>query len=299
MTSAAARRARRRRSATGVAFALPFILVFVVFGLGPLVASAVMSFTDMTIADIRHPWAVGLVGPEQFSLLLQDAAFLQALGVTASFVLLSVPLTLAAGLSLALVLDRGITRFRAVFRVGFYTPVITSIVAVAIVWRYLLQPDGLLNSLLEVVGVSGPNWLNDTRTALPSLVAMSVWRNMGNVMVIFLAGLQTVPRETIEAAAVDGAGSWRTFWSVIFPQLRPTVLLATVMLTIGFLQIFEEPFVMTSGGPLGSTTSLSMFVYDQFGYGRYAYGTAAAYVLFVIIAALSVLQFRVLRSKES
>lgn len=292
------RRAPRSRL-IGLLFALPFILVFIAFGVGPLLASAAMSFTDMTVSDIRNPFAVEFVGIDQFIQLFQDSAFWQALGVTMTFVLMSVPLTLAVALALAVVLDRGITRLRAVYRIGFYTPVITSIVAVAIVWRYLLQPDGLLNSALETVGVQGPNWLNDTSTALPSLVVMSVWRSMGNMMVIFLAGLQSVPRETLEAASVDGAGAWRSFWHITLPQLRPTMLLATVILTIGFLQVFEEPFVMTAGGPLGSTTSLSLFVYNQFGYGRYAYGTAAAYVLFVIIAALSVLQFRVLRSKEN
>jgi len=292
-------RRRGRGGLIGLLFALPFILVFIAFGVGPLLASAAMSFTDMTVSDIRNPLGVDVVGFDQFAQLFHDRLFWQSLGVTMTFVLLSVPLTLAAGLALAVVLDRGIRRFRALFRVGFYTPVITSIVAVAVVWRYLLQPDGIVNSALETIGIVGPNWLNDTRTALPALVAMSVWRGMGNMMIIFLAGLQAVPRETLEAASVDGAGPWRSFWSVTLPQLRPTMLLATVILTIGFLQIFEEPFVMTGGGPLASTTSLSLFVYNQFGYGKYAYGTAAAYVLFVIIAALAVLQFRVLRSKEN
>lgn len=207
---------------------------------------------------------------------------------------------MSLGLALAVALDKGIDKFRSVFRVGFYTPVVTSIVAVAVVWRFILQPDGgLLNEVLSWFGIQGSDWLNSTTWALPSLIAMGVWRNAGNMMVIILAGLQSVPVETQEAAHVDGAGAWRTFWSVTFPQLRATVLLATVILTISFLQFFEEPFNMTRGGPLGSTTSVSMFVYNQFGYGKYAYGTAAAYVLFVIIAALSVFQFRMFREKDA
>lgn len=303
--SASGRSRRLRRGGgtwwTGLAFSAPFLILFAVFGLIPLAYSLFLSFTDMTLRDIQTPFAVNFVAFGQFAALFKDAAFLQSLRNTALYVIFGVPLTLALGLALALALDKGIDKFRSFFRVGFYTPVVTSIVAVAVVWRYILQPgdDGLLNVMLSWLGISGPDWLNSTTWALPSLIAMSVWRNTGNMMVILLAGLQSVPPETQEAAHVDGAGAWRTFWSVTFPQLKSTILLATIMLTIGFLQFFEEPFNMTRGGPLGTTTSVSMFVYNQFGYGKYAYGTAAAYVLFVIIAALSVLQFRALRERDN
>lgn len=289
---------RGRRRLTGLYFSLPFIAGFAIFGLIPIVASFVLSFTDMTVRDIRNPFSVEFVGLEQFQRLFADQAFLQSLGNTAFYVVVGVPFTLAAGMALALALDRGINRFRSFFRVGFYTPVVTSIVAIAIVWRYLLDPEGLINSVLGLFGISGPNWLNDTQLAMPALVAMAVWRGMGNMMVILLAGLQAIPPETREAAAVDGAGAWRSFWHITLPQLRPTILLAMILLTGGYLQFFEEPFVMTRGGPLGSTTSISLFVYDQFGFGKYAYGTAASYVLFVIIAALALLQFRILRSRD-
>lgn len=291
-------RGRTRSALTGWLFSTPFVLVFAVFGVVPLVASLAMSFTDLTIRDIRTPFAVDFVGFSQFAQLFRDEAFLQALGNTIAFVVFAVPLTIAVGLVLAVLLDKGINRFRSAYRVGFYTPVVTSIVAISIVWRFILQPDGLLNGVLASIGIQGADWLNSTQWALPSLVVVAVWRNMGTAMVLFLAGLQSVPPETHEAAMVDGAGPLRRFFSITLPQLQPTMLLVVVLLSAGLFQFFEEPFVMTGGGPLGSTTSISLFVYQQFGYGDYAYGTAAAYVLFVIIAALAVLQFRLLRSRS-
>lgn len=291
--------AHRRRALVGWGFALPFVVVFGVFSLLPLVSSLAMSFTDLTIKDLRNPFAVDFVGLDQFAAVFGDELFLKALRNTLVFVVFTVPLTVALGLLLAVALNSGIQRFRAVFRVGFYTPVVTSIVAIAVVWRFILQPDGLLNTMLGWVGIAGPDWLNDTTTALPALVLMSAWRNMGNAMVLLLAGLQGIPADTYEAAAVDGANAWQRFTRITIPLLRPTLLLVVVILSIGCLQFFEEPFVMTSGGPLNSTLSVGYFVYNQFGYGNYSYGTAAAYVLFVVIAAVSTLQFRLLRSKES
>ena len=148
-------------------------------------------------------------------------------------------------------LDRGIRRFRTLYRVGYYLPVVTSIVAVAVVWRFVLNPDyGLLNMTLGAVGIEGPNWLADPILAMPSLIVMAAWRNLGFAMVLFLAGLQTIPAQLYEAASIDGAGRWAAFRSVTLPLLRPTLLFAVVITTIGYLQVFEEPFVMTDGGPL-------------------------------------------------
>ena len=189
------------------------------------------------------------------------------------------------------------TKFRTVFRVGYYAPVVTSIVAIAIVWRFILQPDGLLNGFLSLLGISGPNWLEDPVWALPALILMAVWRNIGTLMVIFLAGLQGVPKEHHEAAMVDGAGTVARFLNVTLPAMRPTLLFAAVITGIGFLQFFEEPFVMTRGGPLDATLSGAMYTFNQFGFGNYAYASAASYVLFLAIALLSLVQFRLLREK--
>jgi multiple sugar transport system permease protein len=294
------RRPRRRHRQTLAAwgFALPFVALFAVFMVGPVLASLGMSFTDLRSADIRNPFAVDLVGLDNYVALLSDELFLKVAFNTAYFVLLGVPLTLTLGLAAAVGLNSGIRRFRTAFRVGYYLPHVTSIVAVAIVWRFLLEKDtGLVNSALSLVGVDGPAWLESTTWAMPSLIVMASWRNLGFVMVIFLAGLQAIPSDLYEAAKMDGAGAWRRFRHVTLPMLRPTMLFAAVITGIGYLQFFEEPFVMTRGGPLDSTRSVSFYIFDQFGFGNYGYASAMAYVLFLAIVALTVLQFRLLRPK--
>jgi multiple sugar transport system permease protein len=289
---------RRRNALTAWLFALPFVLIFSVFMLGPLVSSFLMSFTDFTSRDIENPLAVGFVGIDQYAALFRNPQFLHSVLNTAYFVVVGIPLTTVLALALAVALNNGITRFRTAFRVGFYTPVVTSIVAVAVVWRFILQPDGLLNVILGWVGIAGPDWLNSTTWSMPALILLAVWRNLGTLMIIFLAGLQAVPGDILEAAEVDGANAWQRFMRITLPMLRPTLLLGTVLLSVGFLQFFEEPFVMTKGGPLDSTLSVSYFTYNQFGFGKYGLASAASYVLFVAIALLSLLQFRALRSKD-
>ncbi|KRF26596.1 sugar ABC transporter permease [Phycicoccus sp. Soil803] len=293
-----ARARRRKQGLIGWTFALPFVLIFGVFMLLPLVSSFAMSFTDFTSRDVANPFAVGFVGIDQYTSLFGDPQFIRSMINTGYFVVIGIPLTMIVALALAIALNSGITRFRTAFRVGFYTPVVTSIVAVAVVWRFILQPEGLLNAALGVVGISGPDWLNSTTLAMPSLILMAVWRNMGTLMIIFLAGLQNIPEEVQEAALVDGAGAWTRFRKITLPLLRPTLLLGAVLMSVGYLQFFEEPFVMTKGGPLDSTLSVSYFTYNQFGFGKYGEASAASYVLFVAIALLSLVQFRALRSQD-
>lgn len=295
---AAGKAARRRRGLIAWLFALPFVLIFGVFMLMPLISSFAMSFTDFKSSDVQNPFAVNFVGLDQYTALFSNPQFRTSMINTGIVVVAGIPLTMAAGLALAVALNSGITRLRTVFRVGFYTPVVTSIVAVAVVWRFILQPDGLLNTMLGWIGVSGPDWLNSTTFALPSLIAMTAWRNMGTLMVIFLAGLQTVPQEVHEAAMVDGATAGQRFRRITLPMLRPTLLLGAVLLSVAYLQFFEESFVMTKGGPLDSTLSVSYFTYNQFGFGKYGFASAASYVLFAAIALLSLAQFRALRSRD-
>lgn len=294
----ASRSRRARRTAIAWGFATPFVILFLVFMAGPILASLGMSLTDLTTRDLRSPFNVNLVGVENFVRLFEDPRFVRSLLNTAVFVLVGVPVTMVLALLIALALNTGIDRFRTAFRVGYYAPVVTSIVAIAIVWRVMLQPDGLLNGFLAAFGVAGPNWLEDERFALPSLIAMAVWRNIGTLMVIFLAALQGVPKEHHEAAMVDGANAVQRFVSVTLPALRPPLLFAAVITGIGFLQFFEEPFVMTQGGPLDSTLSAAMYTYQQFGFGNYAYASAASYVLFVAIVLLSLIQFRLLGRRD-
>ncbi|GIJ43340.1 sugar ABC transporter permease [Virgisporangium aliadipatigenens] len=288
-----------RRALTGWAFAAPFMTLFAVFLALPVLASLVMSLTDLRSTDLRNPLAVNFVGVDNFVRLLSDELFLRSMVNTLVFVVVGVPLTTVFGLAAANALNSGLIRLRGLFRVGFYLPVVTSIVAIAVVWRLVLDPQsGLVNSLLGVVGVTGPDWLGSTSTALPALVVIAAWRNFGFLMVIFLAGLQTIPAELYEAATIDGAGRWAQFRHVTLPALRPTLLFGAVVTGIGYLQFFEEPLVMTRGGPLSSTLSVSYHVYNQFGFGNYGYAAAASYVLFVAVVALSVLQFRLLGERD-
>ncbi|HEU5472289.1 MAG TPA: sugar ABC transporter permease [Actinophytocola sp.] len=289
---------RTRRAIAAWGFALPFMALFVAFMAGPVAASLAISFTDLRGTDLRDPLSVNLVGFDNYVRLFGDEVFHQALTNTAVFVAGSVPLTIGAALAVALALSRGITRLRTFFRVGYYLPVVTSIVAVAVVWRFLLQPEtGLVNSALRGIGIDGPHWLDQPGTAMGSLIVMTAWRGMGFVMVVFLAGLQAIPRTMYEAADIDGATRWQQFRYVTLPLLRPTMLFAVVITTIGQLQYLEEPFVMTRGGPLNSTLSVSMNVYNQFGFGNYGYASAMAYLLFVVILALTAVWFRLLRSR--
>ncbi|WP_262505941.1 carbohydrate ABC transporter permease [Streptomyces sp. TRM68367] len=293
------RSAQGRQARAAWILAAPFLALFLAFMLLPVVWSLLMSLTDTQSADLRTPLNVSFIGFDNYVRLFEDPQFITALRNTAVFVLVGLPLTLAAGLTAAVALDRGIRRFRAIFRVGFYLPVITSIVAVAVVWKTLLAPRaGLVNTVLAWFGIDGPAWLADTRFALPVMILMAVWRNLGTVMIIMLAGLQSVPHSLMEAAELDGAGPWQRFWRVTFPLLRPALLLTAVTTGIGYLQFFDEPFVMTQGGPLDSTLSATMYAYQQFGNGNYDVASAAGYVVFVLIVALTVLQFRVLRDKD-
>ncbi len=292
------RRARSLRARQGLAawgFALPFVLLFAVFVALPVLASLAMSFTDLRSADLRNPFAVELVGLDNYTRLFSDEVFLQSAFNTAYFVLVGVPLTMVLALAVALALNRGITRLRGFFRVGYYLPVVTSIVAIAVVWRFILEPtSGLLNRLLDLVGGTGPDWLNSEIWAMPSLIVMAAWRNMGFLMVIFLAGLQAIPAHLYEAASVDGAGAWSKFRYVTLPMLRPTLLFGAVIPGIGYLQFIEEPFVMTQGRPLNKTLSVSYDIYNQFGFGNYGYAAAMSYVLFIAIVLLTAVQFRLL-----
>ena len=294
---------RKRTVATGLRegraawiLALPFTLLFMVFTVWPVIQSLFMSVTDTRAKDLRTPFDVDVIGLDNYTRALTDETFLRSARNTAYFVVVGVPLTLLLALAAAVALDRGITRFRSAFRLGFYTPVVTSIVAVAVVWQFLLQQEfGLINTVLGWVGIEGPNWLGDPNWSMPALIMMAAWRNFGTGMIIFLAGLQSVPWALHEAASIDGANAWQRFRLITIPMLRPTILFVSVTTMIGYLQFFEEPFVMTNGGPLDSTISMSMYTYKQFGFGNYGYAASMSYLIFVVIAIVTAIQFRLLR----
>ncbi|MGY0064158.1 carbohydrate ABC transporter permease [Streptomyces sp. LZ34] len=286
-----------RRTLVAWAFCSPFVLLFATFGVWPVFSSLSMSVTDITSRDVKTPFSVNFVGLDNFTELFADPTFVRAALNTIYFVAVGIPLTMVISLAVAVALNSGIQRAKGFFRVAYFAPVVTSIVAIAVVWRYLYKPDGMINSALSVVGISGPDWLNDPNWSMPALILMAVWRHFGIPMVIFLAGLQAIPPELHEAAVVDGASRWRVFRSVTLPLLRPATLVVAVLLSISYLQFFEEPYVMTSGGPLDSTTSISYYAYEQFGFGNYGLASAASYVLVIAIALLSLLQFRIFRAK--
>jgi multiple sugar transport system permease protein len=289
---------RRRQAVAAWILALPFMALFLVFTAGPVLASLGMSFTDMRSLDMQTPLAVNFVGLDNYAQLLADPLFTKVAVNTLLYVVLGVPLTMGLALAAAVGLN-SIKRFKGALRVAFYVPVVTSIVAVSVVWKYLYRDDGgVFNEVLSWVGINGPAWLDSTTLALPSLIVMAAWRNLGTLMVIFLAGLQTVPQELNEAAEVDGAGRWNRFRHITLPMLRPTMLFGAVITGIGYLQFFEEAFVMTKGGPLDSTRSVTFYTYDQFGFGNYGYAAAVSYVLFLAVVVLTAVQFRLLRTKD-
>jgi multiple sugar transport system permease protein len=286
-----------RQALIGWSFALPFVLLFTVFMAGPIVVSFITSFTDMRVTDIRSPLDINFVGFDNYAEVLEDGRFRKAARNTAIYVLVTTPATIGLGLLVALALNQKIVRFRNTFRVGFFLPYVTSIVAIAVVWRILLGTStGLINGILEQIGIDGPGWLSDPSWALWSIMLMTTWKGIGLQMIIFLAGLQAIPNELYEAAAVDGAGKWQKFRYVTLPVLKPTLLFSTVVASIGLMQVFDEPYVMTQGGPLDSTVTIALYAVDQFGFGNYGETAAVSYLLFVAIGTLTLIQFRVLRS---
>ncbi|WP_432007787.1 carbohydrate ABC transporter permease [Streptomyces parvus] len=293
---------RRKRTlglqnAAGWLFSTPFLVLFAVFMAFPILATLAMSFTDFGLRNVTRPWEAEFIGFENYVELFGDEKFLTSLFNTGYFVVVGVPLTIGIGLVVAVLLNNGIGRARTFFRVGFYAPVVTTIVAVAVVWRFVLDPsDGLIAGLFSEVGWTAPDFLGSETLAMPSLIVMAVWRNVGTVMVLFIAGLQAIPTEVREAAKLDGASVWHEFRSITIPLLRPTVLYATVITTIGYLNVFEEPFVMTQGGPSDSTLTVSLNMYREgFNFFHMGYASAMAYVLFVVIMGITVLQLRLLK----
>jgi multiple sugar transport system permease protein len=289
---------RRQQARAAWILAAPFLVLFLVFTAGPVLASLGMSFTDIKRTDIRTPFAVSFVGIENYTQLLGDPLFRKVMVNTGLYVVLGVPLTMGLALAVAVMLNR-IDRVKGLFRVGYYLPVVTSIVAVSVVWKFLYRPEGgLINQALGLVGLPQPEWLDNPSLALPSLVVMAAWRNLGTLMIIFLAGLQTIPDEVKEAAQVDGARGWQVFRMITLPMLKPTLLFGAVITSIGYLQFFEEAFVMTKGGPLDATRSVTFFTYDQFGFGNYGLAASASYLLFLAVVVLTFVQFKIFGEKD-
>jgi len=284
---AARRKNRNRETLTAWLFLLPSLIGFLIFTAGPVVAAGVISLLNWNLFS-APTWA----GLKNFARLGPDPTFWSALGNTAYFTFVSVPVTILVSLALALLLNQGLRRI-AVFRSLLLLPYATITVAVAFVWIWLYIPhDGLINAVLGLVGINGPAWLIDDNWAMPALIAMSVWKSFGFGMVVFLAGLQAIPQQLYEAAKVDGSSTWQSFRNVTLPMLSPALFFVVVTSIIGSFQVFDQALIMTNGGPGSRTTTLVMYIYRT-GFENYDQGYAAAQslVLFGFIAVITAVQF--------
>ncbi len=278
---------RTREAIECYLFILPAILGLLIFYIGPMIASFILSLTDYDL--LTPPEFIGL---DNYREMAGDPLFWQSLKVTSIYSVVSVPLVLAVGLFLAVLLNqkvRGSTFFRSVF----YLPTVISGVAVALLWRWIFNDEyGILNLLLDKVGIRGPGWLIDERWALIALIMTSVW-TAGGTMLIFLAGLQGIPAELYEAAELDGATRWKRFWTITFPLLSNVTFFNLVLGVIGALQVFTEAFVLTAGGPNNSTLLLPVYLYrNAFQYLEMGYASAIAWVMFLIVFVLTLIVFR-------
>lgn len=296
--AAGRRRGFAREAGAAWLFLTPTLIVMALFTVVPTVIALTFSFTDIGLRDLRDPLAVDFAGLDTFVAVLGNADFQRAALNTLVFVAVGVPVTIALGLLLATALNNGIRRLRPVYRTAVYVPVVANIVAAAVIWKYALGYNGPINEALTSIGIPAPNWLGDPGWAVTAVIMLTVWRNVGTAMVLFLAGLQAIPADVMEAASLDGAGRGSRFWHVVLPLLRPTTLLVSVLITVMYMNIFEEPYLLTDGGPLGSTRSLSLWIYEQFGFGNVAASMAGSFVLLVLVAIVSVVQFRLLRPKH-
>jgi multiple sugar transport system permease protein len=286
-----------RAGRAGWLFIAPAMVLIGVFFFLPVGASLLLSITDFDLYAVANPSNVRLVGTRNYTELLQNPTFWLALKNTFYFALIGGPLTVATSLGAALLVNAKAVRFKTFFRTIYFLPFVTTLVAVAIVWRYLYHPQyGFLNYALGAVGIHPVDWLGDPRWAMPAIILLAVWKNFGYNMLIFIAGLQSVPEDLYEAAALDGAGAVRQFWHVTLPNLAPTFFFVGVVTMIGYFQLFAEPYVMTTGGPLGATTSLVLFMYEEgFRWWRLGVAASIAFLLFLIILVWTAIQLRLER----
>ena len=275
-------------------FLAPALTLIGVFFVVPILAGLVMSFTDFDLYALGSPETVRFVGAGNYRQVLADGEFWRAMRNTAFFVGVGGPLSVLASLVAALLVNAKLARWKGLFRTIYFMPVVTTMVAVAIVWRYLLHPRyGLINAGLGSVGLPAVDWLGDPHWAMPAIILLAVWKNFGYNMLIFIAGLQAIPDELYEAAELDGAGARARFRHVTLPSLGPTFLFVGVMTMIGQFQIFAEPYVMTQGGPLRSTVTVVLLMYEQgFRWWRMGLATSIAFVLFVVTLAATLIQLR-------
>jgi multiple sugar transport system permease protein len=279
-------------------FLAPALLMITVFFFFPVLAALFMSFTDFDIYGLSDFKNVRFIWFDNYKTLFGDPLFWTALRNTFYFVFIGGPLSLGVSLGAAMLLNSKLVKLKSFFRLIYFTPVVATLVSVAVVWRYIYHPRfGLLNYILDLVGIGSVDWLGDPTWAMPAIIFLAVWKNFGYNMIIFLAGLQNIPEELYEAARIDGAGAFHQFISVTLPMLAPTTLFVGIITMIGYFQLFAEPYVMTQGGPVNSTLSIVLYMYEEgFRWWNMGYSASLAFVLFAIIFIGTLLQIKFQRS---
>lgn len=272
-------------SRAGWLFVAPALVVIAVFFLLPAMASLLLSLTDFDLYALSDSRNMRWVGLGNYIDLLQRPLFWQALGNTLYFVMVGVPVSIAVSLVAALLLNSTAARFTPFFRTALFAPVVTTVVAVAVIWRYLFHARyGLINVALDAVGIAPIDWLGDPNWAMPTIILFAVWKNFGYNMIILLAGLQAIPVDLFEAARIDGASRWQQLRYITLPSLLPTLLMVSILTLSGYFQLFAEPYVMTEGGPLQSTMSVLYLMFeDGFKWWNLGAASAVAFLLFLLM----------------
>ena len=278
-------------------FLAPAMVAIAIFFVVPVLSAFIMSLTDFDVYALGDISVVRFMGFHNYVRIFQTPLFWTALKNTFYFVLVGGPLSVAASLGAALMVSSKLAKFKSFFRTVYFLPVVTSLVAVAVVWRYLYHPaHGLLNLFLSWFGVAPIDWLGNPAIAMPAIIILAVWKNFGYNMLIFIAGLQNIPDDLYEAARIDGAGAWRQFVDITIPMLAPTTVFVVMITIIGYFQLFAEPYVMTEGGPMNATTSIVLMMYEQgFRWWNMGFAAAIAFVLFVVILFFSIVQMLIQR----
>jgi multiple sugar transport system permease protein len=281
-------------------FIAPGLAIIFLFFLLPVCASFFLSITDFDIYALASKDNIRIVGLKNYENLMRNQLFWKALFNTLYFTLVGGPLTVVMSLAAALLVNAKSARFKPLFRTIYFAPIVTSVVAVAVVWRYLYHPRfGLLNRALDLIGISPIDWLGDPKWAMPAIIILSIWKNFGYNMIIFVAALQAIPEELYEAARMDGATALQQFRHVTLPLLGPTFVFVGIITAIGYLQLFPEPYVMTRGGPVYSTLSIVMLMYEQgFRWWNMGFAASVAFVLFLVIAAATLIQLRAQKARQ-
>jgi multiple sugar transport system permease protein len=286
-----------RKALTGYAFITPAMIFLLIFSIGPFAFTVWVSLHDWNMLTPISEMPFRGLGNYQY-LLYDDPLFRETFWNTATFAIANVTISAVLALGLALMLN-GPVKFRAFWRAAYFIPYITVPVAIALVWRGILNSRyGMLNGVLELFNLPRQQFLDSVSQALPSLIGVAIWQGMGYYMIIFLAGLQAIPHDLYEAGKLDGASSWRLFWSITLPLLRPTVLFVVVVNTLNSLQVFDLPFILTQGGPVNSTNTMVMYMYDTaFEFLRMGRATSMAVMLFSLIFVITLAQLRLLRER--